>query len=96
MTDGTVPFDLLDWMQFPWCCENVRYDKEMTDLPGFFEPGENPDNEDGNEVAFFCKAHNYRILIQECPGMKCPQCKLRHHDVFVDHLHPEGPREASE
>ena len=85
-----VPFDILDWMQFPWCCENVRYDKEMTDLPGFYGDGETDPGRDTDEVAFYCNAHNYRILIEECPGMACPHCKLRHHDVFVEHLKEGG------
>lgn len=81
-----VIFDMLDWSQFPWCCENVRFDKEMTDLLGFYGKNENPDCPDGDEVAFFCKGHDYRILISECPGMDCPNCKLRHHDRFIAQL----------
>ena len=71
--------DMFHWNTFPWCCENVRYDKDMTDLHGF--------NDDGtDEVAFFCKAHDYRILIDECPGMDCPLCKIHGHDEFIEHL----------
>ena len=78
--------DMFHWNQFPWCCENVQYDKEMTDLYGFFGSGENQRIPDGDEVAFYCKAHNSRILISECPGMACPSCKLYGHQDFVDHL----------
>lgn len=70
--------DMMHWNSFPWCCENVQYDKEMTDLIGF--------DENGDEVAFFCKAHDYRILIAECPGMSCPQCKIHGHEDFINHL----------
>lgn len=83
---AVVPFDIMDWLTFPWCCENVRYDKEMTDLKGFYDLDENTDNPDGDEIAFYCTAHNYRILTSECPGMSCPHCKLRHHDVFIKSL----------
>ena len=78
--------DLLDWMHFPWCCKNVDLEREITDLPGFYEPGEEPDCPDGDEVAVFCKAKNYRILTSECLGMKCPDCRLHHHDQFIQAL----------
>lgn len=76
---NVIPFDLLDWMSFPWCCENVEWDKPMDDQYWTDEP-------DMDEIAFYCKAHPHRILIQECLGMDCPMCKIRHHDVYIKHL----------
>lgn len=71
--------DVFHWSVFPWACENVQYDKDMTDLLGFAEDG-------GDEVAFFCTAHSYRILTSECPGMNCPNCKIHGHDDFIARL----------
>lgn len=82
----TFQTDMLMWNQFPWACDNVRYDLEITDLNGFYDGMENPDCPDGKEVAFFCKAHDYRILTSECPGMNCPYCKVHGHKEFIEHL----------
>lgn len=77
--------DMMHWNSFPWCCENIQYDKVMTDLASFWGEDEKPGN-DIDEVAFFCKAHNYRILTSECPGMDCPHCKIHGHEDFINHL----------
>ena len=81
----TLQTDMLMWNQFPWACDNVRYDLEMTDLNGFFTPGESPECDDGNEVAFWC-AYPHRILTSECRGMDCPYCKIHGHKEFIDNL----------
>ena len=78
--------DMLHWMPFPWACENADISAGITDLDGFFEPGEEPECPDGNEVAILCRANGYRILTSECTGMNCEYCKPHGAADFVAHL----------